>query len=144
MTGFWRQWMTGWCGAVVLFGVVLVAAALPGMEAMLLTLLGIMGDAPATVDPALRFAWSLMGALSIGWGLTLLAVVRAIDGLSAAAAAPVWRLTTVSVLAWYVVDSTLSVTSGFALNAGSNTLLLVGYLLPVLLTGVMGGRTAAA
>lgn len=144
MSGFWRRWMEIWAWSVVLFGAVLIACGLPGMDGLMLGLLGVLGDAPADVAPALRFAWALMGAVSLGWGLTLVAFLRAIDGLGAAAAAPAWRMLTVSVFAWYMIDSLMSVATGFALNAGSNTLLLIGYLVPVLVTGVIGRRAATA
>ena len=53
-----------------------------------------------------------------------------------AAARSLWRGITYAVVAWYVIDSIISVRTGFALNALSNTLFLAAYLF-------VAGRTGA-
>ena len=80
-----------------------------------------------------------MGAVSMGWALTFYAAFSAAAALGAQGQ-PAWRAVTVAVVAWYVIDSALSVATGFALNAVPNTLLLAGYLLPVWRSGVLGAR----
>ncbi|WP_448582817.1 hypothetical protein [Thermaurantiacus sp.] len=44
---------------------------------------------------------------------------------------PLWAGLTAALLFWYVVDSLLSVATGFPLNVASNSLLIAGFLLPV-------------
>lgn len=98
------------------------------------------------MTPALRFSLAVMGPVTIGWCLALLACVRAAD-LLGDRTAPVWRLVTWGVAAWYVIDSILSVVTGFGLNVLPNTLYLAAYLLPILRTGVLDAaprRSAAA
>ncbi len=133
MSGFWKTWMRVWCWAVLAFGAVLVLAAVPALDAAPRLALGLVGGDPVLLDlPTMRFAFGLMGALTLGWGVSMMAMVA----LAHTHGAPVWRSLTASVLVWYVIDSAISVLTGFPLNAVSNTLLTVGYLIPVLVTGV--------
>jgi hypothetical protein len=44
---------------------------------------------------------------------------------------------------WYVVDSALSVATGFPLTRRRNTLILAAFLAPVLGSGVLGSPAAA-
>jgi hypothetical protein len=128
--------MGWWCGAVGLFGLVLAGGAFDATDGVVELLYTEMGGATVEWTPVLRFATALMGCVSIGWALTLVAVLRASDALGIRAA-PVWRATTLAILVWFVTDSALSVATGFALNAASNALLLAGYLLAVTRSGVL-------
>ena len=70
-----------------------------------------------------------MGAVSTGWGLTLLAVASISDRLDREITRILWTRIAYSAIIWYIVDSAISVATGFALNAVSNTILLVAFLL---------------
>lgn len=144
MHGFWKNWMTVWCWGVLAFGVVLALAATPATDGPARAVLALLGGGPAGAalldQQAMRFGLGIQGALSIGWALTLLAARDAAD----VAGAPVWRGITVGVCAWYAIDSTISVITGFPLNAVSNTLLIATYLAPVLGSGVLQKGAAAA
>lgn len=132
MTTFWRKWLLGWSWFVALFGAALAAGALPEGSGPNRLLLSVMRGGPVgEVDQTLRFAVALMGCVTLGWGLTLVVLVRVLTGIGETAA-PYWRGLTAAVLVWYVSDSLFSIATGFALNALSNTLLLAGYLLPFL------------
>lgn len=142
MSAFWRWWMTVWCWAVVVFGVVLLGAAFEATSGPARMSFAILdGPGEPSFDAHLRFSVGLMGAVTLGWGLTFFATVSAAHELGERAA-PVWRMLTASVIAWCVIDSMISIATGFALNAASNTLLTLGYLVPVMTTGVMSERTA--
>lgn len=137
MTGLWRRWMAIWRWSVAGFGLVLAGAAFEatsGPVRMIFALLG--AETPLAMDEPLRFSIALMGAVTLGWWLTLEAAFKGID-LLGERAAPVWRGVTLSVVGWYVIDGALSAATGFALNILPNTVLLIGYLIPVLATGVM-------
>ena len=138
MQGVWATWMKVWCWGVIVFGVVLATAAVPpadGLVRTLYTLFSGGGENAAAFDTnAMRFGLGLQGALTMGWGLTLLAAIRA--------GAPIWRELTAAVLVWYVVDSAISVSTGFALNAVSNTVLTIAFLIPVMASGVLNQRVA--
>lgn len=144
MDRIWRGWLTVWAAAVIIFGIVLATAGIPGADGlvrMLLTMLG--GGEPVEMTPALRFAAALMGCVTIGWGMTTWGILRAIDRLGGSAQ-PVWRTLTAAILVWYFADSTLSVITGFGLNAVSNTVFLIAYLIPAAKLGAFGGTASEA
>lgn len=130
MNGKWQAQMTLWCGAVMIFGLVLIGGAFAATSAGVETVFLILdGPGPTTYDPALRFSLALMGAVTLGWGATVLAVVRVTGDLPEGAALALWRGITVAIVLWYFVDSALSVATGFWRNALSNTVLIGWYLL---------------
>ncbi len=138
MTGLWRIWMTLWCLSIGLFGIILTGGALEATSEPIRLLLSIIGGGiEPEFTPTLRFSFAIMGPITIGWCLTLLAAIRATDHLDHAAARSVWILITASALVWYLLDSALSVATGFAMNVIPNTLYIVTYLIPVLASGVL-------
>lgn len=137
MTGVWRVWMAVWRLSVAGFGAVLAGAAFEATSGPVRMVFDLVGEAlPGDMSSQLRFSIALMGGVTLGWWLTLEAVFRAID-LLGDRAAPVWRGVTLSVVGWYVIDGVLSAATGYPLNNIPNTVLLAGYLIPVLFTGVM-------
>ncbi len=143
MSGFWKNWMTVWCWGVLAFGVVLALSAVPAASGPPRFVIGLLSGDPANAalldQPALQFAFGLQGALTIGWAMTTFGMIRAADMVGA----PVWQSLTASFAAWYVIDSAISVATGFPLNAVSNTLLMATFLAPVLATGVLRGGARA-
>ena len=137
MSAFWRGWLNVWSVLVVIFGLVLAGGGLEATDGVAEMLFGILGGpGDLTWTPILRFSVALMGTVTMGWGLTFFAVFTAAHQLGDRATM-VRRLVTVSVLVWFVIDSALSIATGFALNAVSNAGLLSGYFIPVLATGVL-------
>lgn len=137
MTGFRMQWLRLWCLAVMLFGVVLMTGAFPATDALVRWLLSLLGGEPVQMTPALRFAMALMGAVTLGWGLTLRAALSVLERSGPAVAADGWRGLTVAVTAWFVIDSLLSITTGFALNVVPNTLFILAWLVPLWSGGLL-------
>lgn len=137
MTGIWKAWMTIWAVGVVVFGGLLAAGACPGIDKpahVLLTLFGNLPEGGAILsDRAMRFAVGLMGAVTIGWGLTILFLLPSV----AAAGATAWRALTLALIVWYVIDGAISIATGFGANAVSNTALAIAYSIPVLASGVL-------
>lgn len=137
MTAFHRSWLALWSWGVVLFGAVLAAfafAATDGPTRALFTLFGQPVIDPVT--PHLRFAVGLMGCVTAGWGLTFNVLFKAAHQLTGNAARGVWRGATAAALIWYIVDSIISIATGFWMNAVSNTIVLTLYLIPVMRSGV--------
>ena len=129
MNGKWQAQMQLWCGAVMIFGLVLIGGAFPATSMGVTALFGVLdGPGPITYDPVLRFSLALMGAVTLGWGATVLAVVRATGDLCERSALALWRGITFAIVLWYFVDSALSVATGFWRNALSNTVLIGWYL----------------
>jgi hypothetical protein len=138
MSKFWQNWMSIWALFVALLGLVLAGgafAATDGLTRALFTLFG--NPLPAEPDNLHRFAIGLMGAVTMGWGLTYYAAFRALHGLESHVAGPIWRFLTISALIWYLVDSAISCATGYSMNAVSNTIVMAGFLFPLLKTGVL-------
>lgn len=140
MSGIWKTWMRVWFAAALLFGAVLSLAAVPGADGPARWVLTTISGDPAMSGmldlPVMRFAFGLQGALTIGWMLTLMAAVQGAQAVGPG----LWRKVVIGVLAWYVIDSVISVMTGFGLNAVSNTLLTVGFLIPVFGSRVLRTR----
>jgi hypothetical protein len=144
MSAFWRTWLNAWAWVVIVFGLVLAGGGLDATDTAAEAAFAIVGGgAPLEWTPHLRFSVALMGAVTMGWGVTYLALFMAAHRLGADAA-PVWRLAMIGMVAWFVIDSALSVATGFWMNAVSNTGLAIGYLVPVLASGAMNGSAPAA
>lgn len=137
MSRFWRTWTIGWCWAVGFFGVILAASAFDATSGPTRLLLGLLNDR-VTFDPDAhtRFSLAVLGAVTIGWSLTLLAAIQAAHQLGDQAR-PIWVLVTSSVVVWYVIDTALSLATGFGLNAIPNTIFLAMFLLPIICGGVL-------
>lgn len=137
MSGFWRTWLNGWCAVVGLFGVVLAggaAEATSGPVRMLLDILN--GPEPLVIEGPMRFALAVLGAVTIGWSLTLYAAIDAAARLGPMGA-PVWRMILGSGMVWFAVDSALSVATGFGLNLIPNTLFVAGLVAPLAAGGLL-------
>ena len=144
MRGFWRVWMTLWCGAVLVLGLVFVLAVAPGLDVAAKFYFEIQGhfdrDRTAFESPVMKESLGVLGAVLIGWALTALGMVR----VAATGDARVWRWLTAAVATWYLVDTSLSIGNGYVVNAGLNSLILGAFLVPVLLAGVLADNSGNA
>jgi len=141
MTGFWKTWMLTWCWAVMGVGALFAAAAVPALERGVRLFYDaiywpIDGVSPYGQDVQLTAA--LLGAVMIGWAIAILGLVSAADTIGA----PAWRVLTISIVVWYVIDSIISIALGSPVNALSNTGLLVTFLAPILGSGVLRSDVA--
>lgn len=138
MSRFWRNWITGWCWAIAVFGAALAAGAFEATSGPARLFFEIL-DGPAALDmhAHMRFSLAVLGAVTIGWSLTLHAAVQAAN-LLGDRGRPIWVVVTASLAVWYVIDTVLSVATGFALNAIPNTVFLAVFLFPIVLSGVLG------
>lgn len=138
MNKFWQNWLTVFCGAVCLFGVVLAGGAFEATSSPVyftLDLLNSTGE--ILLNSAMRFSLAVMGAVTIGWSIILFAAIKAANKLDKQSSKSVWNLITLSVASWYVIDSILSIATGFWLNTIPNTIYMAAFLLPILISGVL-------
>ena len=140
MDGSTRKAMMAWAWAVVAFGAVLIGGAFAQTDAAVRVLYATFGGAEPRMDAALRFSIGLMGAVSLGWGLTVLAVASVSGGFDITTARRLWRRIGLAIGAWYAIDSTISIATGYPLNAVSNTVLVAAFLLIL----ARGGMLASA
>ncbi len=135
MTSFWRVWLIVWAFGIIAFGAVIAGGAFEATSGPVQFVYdNLQGPAALNFDPANRFSLGVMGAVSIGWGVTVLLVMLAAIPLGDAAR-PVWIGMTAGLATWFVIDSCLSVATGFGLNVVPNVALLGGYLIPIIATG---------
>lgn len=137
MSGFWRGWFVVWCLSIGIFGAVLCGGAFePTSGPVRLVLASLRGPSDAHFDSTLRFSLGVMGAVSIGWAVTLFFVVREAIALAAGGRA-LWNAITAGMVSWFVIDSTLSVATGFALNVAPNVALAGMYVVGLLGSGAL-------
>jgi hypothetical protein len=140
MSGFWRGWFNIWCLSIGVFGAVICGGAFEATSGPIRLLLSLLhGGGQAAFDPALRFSLGVMGAISIGWAVTLFLVIRAAIGLEGRGR-PLWNAVSAGMASWFVIDSTLSVATGFGLNVASNLLLAGAYVVALLGSGALKTR----
>ncbi len=143
MTGIWKIWMQTWCWAVFGLGVMFALSAFPAADAGARLFYDAVHwplDGASSFGEQSRFSAALIGAITIGWALTTIALVNAAEQVGA----PAWRGLTFAISAWYVIDSLLSIASGVPGNAVSNTGLYAAFLAPILGSGVLGSNRAPA
>lgn len=137
MSGFWRKWLTVWCWAVGVFGAVLVGGGLDATSGPARMVFAILdGPEPLELNAQMRFSLAVMGALTIGWAITLAAVIQAAI-LLGDRARPTWLLLVGGVTVWFVIDTPMSIATGYAMNAVPNTALFATFLLPIIRSGVL-------
>lgn len=143
MSGFWRTWVTVWCWAILGVGVMFAAGAFPATEAGVRLFYDAIywpiDGAQVFADGMLRATIAILGAVMIGWALTMLALTRE----AAHGGARVWRALTVAIAAWFLVDSALSVLMGIPVNALSNTLFVAPFLIAMFASGALRGPRPA-
>lgn len=131
-------WMTGWCGAVGLFGIILVGGGFETTSGPVCTLFDFLnGSGKLELNPHMQFSLAILGAVTIGWSLTLMTVIQAANQLENRVSKPIWIGMTASIVIWYVIDSILSIATGFWLNAVSNTIFSATFLIPVIRSGIL-------
>lgn len=139
MARSYQLWFYGWAISVILFGVVLAGGALPQTDAaaqLVLTLLD--GPGPREFSPLVRFSLGVCGPVSMGWGIGMIGVVRVTHMIEPEPRRILWTIFSAGVLTWFVIDSCLSTATGFGRNVIPNCLLIVGYVVPLLTSGVLG------
>jgi hypothetical protein len=138
MSAFWKNWLNLWCAGVTLFGVILALTAFAPTDGLARLVFALFQTPlPDNMDNLHRFSIGLMGAVTMGWGITLYVAFQAAHLLDPAHAPRIWRSVTIVALVWYAVDSYISVATGYWMNAVSNTLIMALYLIAVMKSGAI-------
>jgi hypothetical protein len=83
------------------------------------------------VNSFLKFIYGVLGSVMIAWSVTLLFILA---GQFRRGESEGWNTITVSILIWFIVDSAISILTGFWQNAVSNTVFLVLAAIPLTVT----------
>jgi hypothetical protein len=146
MTGFWKTWMAIWCWLTIGLGVALWLGAFPATDGVARLYYDAInwpidgGVTAPTEWTAQRPTAAILGAVLIGWGITVLFAVA--EGNAGNRRA--WQMLTVAMVAWFVTDSIASMAVGLPGNVVPNTAFMFTYLVPVLASGVLAGRPVPA
>jgi len=137
---FWRRWMVGLAGLVMLFG---MSLAIQGLHAdRVFTWLLFDGDYPESFGPELlayvRFVTGVLGAVMAGWAVLMVIVLwgpfRRRERWS-------WNALVISLALWFVVDTWLSLAAGYPENALLNAAIAAGFIPALAVTfRFMGGE----
>jgi hypothetical protein len=137
MNGFWKRWLDIWLLAMLLAGAGFALSAFKALEAPVRIFYDVIYwpmDGQSAWSEPLRASVGILGAVFIGM---ILFFKIAVDEAHRQASHSLWRRILGALLAWYVIDSTLSVLSGIPMNALSNTLILASGAVPFLASGVL-------
>ncbi len=135
MTTFWRTWLMVWATGIIVFGAVIAGGAFEATSGPIRFIYeSLQGPGPITFDAPMRFNQGVLGGVTIGWGITVLLMLQAAADLGEKGR-PFWVAITAGIAAWFVIDSALSIATGFALNVIPNLALLAGFIIPMLATG---------
>lgn len=134
MNDFWKTWLDIWCLGIMVLGCVLAGAGLVGFEGGVRHFLNLLNPTnPPVFNDVERFAFGLMGAATIGWGLTLFYFFRAAHASNMGN--KMYRQAFVVIIIWNLIDGYISYLTGFKFNIVSNLLLSLNMVIPLYLTG---------
>lgn len=131
---FWWYWLLAAVSGVILFGLALIF--LPAqMEQFFNWMLfasptAVPVQGPAAVD-YMRFVYGVLGAVMVGWGVSLFWVLIGPYGRGERAG---WLALATPLAIWYVVDSSFSVAQGYWQNAVLNSVFAALFALPLAAT----------
>lgn len=129
---FWRGWLV-----VVTIGVMVYAAGLMLMPRTMHGLFNLLFFADSNRVRRIgednfefiQLVYGVLGAVMIGWMVTLLAIMRRHFQTDPRGT---WQILRMSIGVWFVVDSGFSVATGFVEHAVFNTGFLVLYAIPLM------------
>jgi hypothetical protein len=133
-SSLWINWLLAVSVGVVVFGLVLVL--IPSLARQGFSLL--VYASPERIDAFgeepvryISLAHAVLGGVMVGWGVALFYVTKT---LLARGSRIAWNLIALSVLAWFIPDTSYSLLSGYWQNALLNTVFLVLFVVPLLAT----------
>jgi hypothetical protein len=137
MSTTWKTWLDVWL--LVMFGAagLFALAAFPPLDAAVRLFYDVIYwplDGNSAWGEDLRPSVGILGAVFMG--MTLFMKI-AIDAAQMHSDQALWRKIFAALLAWYVVDSIISVVTGVPVNALSNTLIFASGAVPFIASGVL-------
>jgi len=127
-TRLWYRWLLLAAAVVVGSGGAFVVLALMGVPGAVMDVLYLPGEPDISSADTISFAIGVAGAVMVGWGASMLYIYLDPSLLDRPRIARAFFLATV---AWFVLDTLMSVALGAMINAVLNCLFL-GLLLPPL------------
>lgn len=142
---FWIKWLKCASAIVIGFGFIIAAASHPAFGGPTIFFADLLiwpfdGD-PGQLDQVTRLLSAISGGIMVGWGALLwMTITQVMPRMPEVGR----RMIMVSIITWFVVDSTGSVMSGVPLNVGGNLLFLIAFVIPLRALSNANGEAAAA
>lgn len=130
-SGFWITWLLAVAAGVVAFGLLLVLVPFLARQGFSLLVYASPDRIDAFGQEPVRYislAHAVIGGVMVGWGAALFYVTKT---LLAGGSRIAWNLVALSVVAWFVPDTSYSLLSGYWQNALLNTFFLALFALPL-------------
>ena len=131
---FWWRWLIVTTVFILIVSIAMVVIPAPVQRIFSL----LFYSSPERIDafgaPAVAFIMLLqgvLGAVMFGWGVALLLVLL---GSFRRGSREGWTIIAVSLAAWFIPDTTISLLSGFWQNAVFNLVFLVFFAIPLVAT----------
>jgi hypothetical protein len=124
----WRLWLLAASVLVIVAGLGLALLALFGSMSWLMGVLYLPGEPDVAEARTLSFAIGVSGAVMVGWGVSMLLVYLDASVIEQPRLA---RAFLVGVVAWFVLDCSVSITLGAVVNAAANVVFLAALLPPL-------------
>lgn len=130
-SGFWSAWLGMVTVGVIAFGLLLVVAPGVGRQGFSLLVFSSgdrISEFGSEAASYIELAHAVMGSVMVGWGMALLLVLRGpmkrnlSEGL---------KIFGISLLVWFIPDTTFSIVSGFWQNAILNVVFAVLFAIPI-------------
>ena len=132
---FWQRWLLVAANLLILFGIVMAFLNNTALFALFNTQINPIfwgaGDMPAAAVQFQGWIYGVAGAIVIGWGI-FLAFIAYYPFKQREKWA--WNCILIGMLAWYLVDTFISLQFNVVFNAISNTVFLIIFLLPLIFT----------
>ena len=129
---FWITWLKAASAIVIGFGLMVAAAAHPSGAGLTMFFADILiwpfDGNPSEPDQITRLISAIGGGVMAGWGVLLWMMVTQVMPHQPEVAR---RMILISIIVWFVIDSTGSVVSGVPLNVAGNLIFLIAFLVPL-------------
>ena len=129
---FWINWLKAASLVVTGFGLMVAAAAHPSGAGVTMFFAAILiwpfDGNPAEPEQITRLLSAIGGGVMVGWGVLLWMLVSQVMPRMPEVAR---RMILISIVTWFVIDSTGSVVSGVPLNVAGNLVFLIAFLVPL-------------
>ncbi len=131
---FWWRWLMLMVGGVLLFSLSLILVP-DTMQDFFNGLFFSSSGAQATFSAQafhyINFVYGLLGAVMLGW---MVMIWRVVMGPFRRGEREAWNTLALSIMIWFVVDSSFSLVMGFPANAVFNTLIFLLFAAPLAAT----------
>ena len=131
---FWWYWLLGSSAGMIMFGLGFILLPERMLDLFNWLLYTNSPRASPFTSPAVTyivFAHRVLGAVMIGWGVCFLFII---GGFWKHEGSLAWYTVAISILTWFIPDTTISIMGGFVGNAFLNGVFLVAFAIPLLAT----------